>query len=853
MLNKVLAAWNSSTRRENNHELELRYKNPVTEEMAKRLSAGGEVKYTVDLISPFDGGQYVATAIFDNPAGTATARSSIRKKYVAQGVHNVNGVPFRVSYTIEEDVEKSIGTATICRVKKRYSKRIGDWRLDVTRVGKLEKMVNSALISSMKSSIFADKLGEFEIELEYLGGKDLTEDDIVAAAISMMSLIDPLQSGKGEYIGYVNVLARHLGMPTGRSLKQTINAAISLTKNDYYSGIFPPTGYYATDKAEGVRAILICTGGNLVCLTSDGMYKWPCEGSFICDAEFLRKENLPNDGGPPPAFKTNADLAGGHFLIFDVLKINNADLQAEAFSERVKHLEEVAKMVKPLPATAKKYVRLGDVPELERQLRGVLAVDYETDGIILTTSSQPYSATKNYKWKPSDKCSIDFLVKKSKTDMDPYRSRPGKTTYLLFVGISHTMRESIGLTFCDQYRDLFPNHDSAYYPIQFSPAYNKLAYIFWHERKDLDGKIVELTRGEDDEWQMLRVRDDRSQETLGCNDYRIAEATYLNFIDPFDIEHLWASGQAYFENIAGDDYKAGNSYRRVIISNLIRRYCSGVNSVIDMAAGRGADLHRYSEVGVKRLFCADIDQSAIAELIRRRYELSRMPKKKTGGGVLQSHMPVNPKWFTSPNMAKMDLSVHLMDFLQPAADNLAKTAECGVSVGSVDAVICNFAFHYFCGSIESMTNALQYAYDALISGGVFVATMMDGKLVYKKFTGGRATINAARRGGNEAKLWQLTENGQQKYAIRREFEENKLAPAGQNIAVKLPFAKEMREEPMANVDTILEVAKRMGFKKIEYKNFAECDDEVRGAKFYSKLTEADKEYIGIHCYIVLKK
>jgi hypothetical protein len=95
-----------------------------------------------------------------------------------------------------------------------------------------------------------------------------------------------------------------------------------------------------------------------------------------------------------------------------------------------------------------------------------------------------------------------------------------------------------------------------------------------------------------------------------------------------------------------------------------------------MAAGRGADLHRYSEVGVRKLFCADIDQSAIAELIRRRYELSKMVKKKTGGGVLEPNVPVNPKWFTSPNMAKMDLLVHLMDFLKPAADNLAKTAEC---------------------------------------------------------------------------------------------------------------------------------------------------------------------------------
>jgi hypothetical protein len=152
-----------------------------------------------------------------------------------------------------------------------------------------------------------------------------------------------------------------------------------------------------------------------------------------------------------------------------------------------------------------------------------------------------------------------------------------------------------------------------------------------------------------------------------------------------------------------------------------------------------------------------------------------------------------------------------------------------------------------------MTNALRYAYDALASGGVFVATMMDGKLVYKKFTGGRGTINAARRGGNEAKLWQLVENGQQKYAIRREFEENKLAPAGQNIAVKLPFAKEMREEPLANVGTIIEVAEKLGFKKIEYKNFSEWDNEVSKTGFYSKLTEADKEYIGIHCYVVLKK
>ena len=111
----------------------------------------------------------------------------------------------------------------------------------------------------------------------------------------------------------------------------------------------------------------------------------------------------------------------------------------------------------------------------------------------------------------------------------------------------------------------------------------------------------------------------------------MAELTYSNYVDPFELEDLWKPRGGYFAAAVDQAHFAPNKYKRFVISNLLKDAYSGANWVVDLAAGRGADLPRYQQIGVKNGLFIDIDPSAIAELIRRRFETPRA-KKIIGSG-----------------------------------------------------------------------------------------------------------------------------------------------------------------------------------------------------------------------------
>jgi SAM-dependent methyltransferase len=375
----------------------------------------------------------------------------------------------------------------------------------------------------------------------------------------------------------------------------------------------------------------------------------------------------------------------------------------------------------------------------------------------------------------------------------------------------------------------------------------------WYTDGDYNGQIVELRRGADDEWELVRVREDRSREQFGFNNYKVAELTYVNYIDPFDFESLYAAGGSYFAGMAGDQYRAGNNYRRFVITQLISKWFSRAAWVIDMAAGRGADLHRFGEAGVRNILCMDIDATGIAELTRRKYEISEKLSRgrKIGGGVLEPSSRMMP--FTSGGIDKMSVFTSVQDLTAPFDECVAAATRHGEVPGTIDAAACVFAFHYFCRDTDTILRVLTFVAHMLKPGGVFLFTTMDGDRIFKLFSGGSRSL---RKGGGVMR-WELKEPGQEalgaKYAIERRFDSNNLTAAGQTIAVKLPFSDEMRPEPLANIRHIIDAAKTAGMKLIEQGNFADYMDAAAGASFYDKLTEHDKKYIGLHTYVVLGK
>jgi SAM-dependent methyltransferase len=542
------------------------------------------------------------------------------------------------------------------------------------------------------------------------------------------------------------------------------------------------------------------------------------------------------------------------------------NLSNDGFEIRVEAIAEAVKVLSTagVPARAKKYVKLE--ADLERGFRAVgadAALPYPTDGIIITAPKAPYSKTQNYKWKPYDMNTIDFLaVKCPKTLLgtQPYMSRraEGLELYLLFVGIDHQMREKLGLGLVAGYRGMFPGALGQYYPVQFSPSTNPIAYLYYHKAtENIDRAIVELSRNpENTEWVFHQTRTDRTLErNYFGNNYRVAELTYSNFVDKFEFENLWSAPTNYFIKTASDRYTAANKFKRFVISILLKQNLSAARWVIDAAAGRGADLHRYHEIGVENALFIDRDKTAITELINRKFTFFSAKKRHLRGwlGSNDANMEVVTK--TSHADIEYDkllhkdttnMTVHTMVAdLQTAADVLiARTDIFGINPGQVNGVVCNFALHYLCETADMLQNFIQFVARLLAVDGVFIFTVMNGERVFNE-------LKSLRMG----QTWQVVEDGTIKYAVKKLYDGKGLAKTGQKIAVKLPFSDEMYEEPLCNIENVIAVAKRAGLEVEQNSSMIDHAERFKKADraLYDRLTQDDLHYVELHSYVTMRK
>ncbi len=844
-----------------NFELEIRLGGKITADMfrgcvaAARAKAAPQFARTLELIRDIGPREkHIKSGKYEGDKIVGFTLSS--KSSLGHVDDSLDRTQFRVSLAREESLGKfnDSPTGLFVRVKSRASFTIGDWRYDMTAVrqGPWASMAPSLKTVLPEHFARSDSAFEntpadaYEIELEHIGAEAPDRASILSAVAAVLSLIRPGHKSDAEYQTELDWLARYLGAQPGSNFKNICNQVVAVTKSQYFDEIFPPEGYFLTEKAEGVRAVVAIHDGKGVVVTSGDVAIVTAQstGVTICDCERV----------------------GEALYVFDCMYLRDEDLTHDPFEKRHARMEEAAAVLRAVwPQTyCKRYEKLS-VDTLQEQFKSVYEAKYgyEIDGLVLTAPGASYAATKSYKWKPMSQNTIDFLAIKcpnSLLSQEPYIKRAGRTLYLLFVGINHTQRGQLGLGLIADYAAVIPENapykTATYYPIQFSPSHNRLAYLWWRDDAtpgDLNGQIVEMRRGADDEWELVRVREDRAKEQFGFNNYKVAEITYINYIDPFDFESLYAAGGSYFAGLAGDQYRAGNSYRRLVVTQLITKWFKNATWVIDMAAGRGADLQRFGEAGVRNILCMDIDPTGIAELTRRKYEISeRLARgRKIGGGVLEPSSRVTP--FTSAGVDRMSVFTSVQDLTAPFDDCVAAATRHGEVPGTIDAMACVFAFHYFCRDTDTILRVLKFVAHMLKPGGVFMFTTMDGDRVFKLFSGGSRSL---RKGGGVTR-WELKEPGEAaigaKYAIERQFDSNNLTAAGQMIAVKLPFSDDMRTEPLANIRHIIDAAKTAGLKLLEQGNFADYMDMAASTPFFNKLTEHDKTYIALHTYVVLGK
>jgi len=723
-----------------------------------------------------------------------------------------NRVPdVKVSFAFEEQADPSDAPeVNIVRFKLRHTiipadPQFDGWQIDITLVKELDGVYSPARLTSARDSLFKsdeipwDYADRIEIELE--------REHARCVKVEEFKLVDVLARGANVSTSApLRDIARFakskLESEDSKGFKRLGPAVIELTRSTFRELRQQMSNLWMTDKADGQRAFAIFDPSGCRVITSTNLggllLPVPMASLAIADAEFV----------------------DGNLYMFDVIAFGGRSVADLPFEERLVSLKKLAgdkanHKKKTGQVRVKEYVSL--TGDYDKKIAAFYKKKrpYETDGLIFVAGGKSYKRTENFKWKPLDKMTVDFLARECPQNLKgvkPYKMKKGKTLYFLFSYINSQSFDSLGLTHVRGYRKLFPNPNFKYFPVQFSPSSDPYAYLFWG-KDGLDGKIVEL--GYDPKklaWSYYRTREDKVMP----NNFRIAELTFQNYFNPLTLADIRGeSKEGYFQEDDSAQHRGSRHFNSFVKSKLLEPY-AGTPWVIDMAGGKGQDIFRYSRIKMQNLVYLEIDKDGISEIIRRKH------------GMRDN--------ITKIHTVEMDLN-------QPAAKNAKRIEALGLHLkGKVQFMVCSLAIHYLIGGVAQVDNLIKFITHFLAPGGTFMFTAFDGKSVFD-------LINVTGK-------WESRDGDVLRYSIKKAYRSKQFTQTKQKIKVKLPFSgDEYYTEYLVNNEYM---RKRFAAADMEREQFASfgtyLEDFAREAPAkFAKLTADDKKYVSLYHYAVFRK
>ena len=825
------------------------------------------------------------------------------KDFINYTINLNKEIPSSKKFSTKPDAEMR------AKIRASFTDKARKWRYDITvayqsQVNQFIKEILNKFFVPLTAETFLtgmkyEHATKFEVEIEHIGESkaDLKIDDL-SVARGLFSMINPDFAEKDVMQGEIADIAKyivdnpkiHYLFKSRFGLKKLANQPIALTL-DSYSKIYPPIGYLATNKADGQRCIISINGNRMRLLFGSMLEIYhpskPKEILFeenitILDAELIYSAHVDKKGGTAPVEMS--------LYLYDVMVLRDENISRLGYEERIQYLDDAVKYLASFVAPtgtltkddkyslvkveAKKIYTL-ETPTLEKTFKTIVSAKYPytNDGIVISAPGSSYNSGVVYKWKPLENNTIDFLAMKvDKAALlsvkDGLTLPPKHTLYYLFVGIDQKVRQTLGINFIQGYKSIFPiiannmdnDHRSgdisdmfrAYYPVQFSPSFDPTAFVYFCPDElgiDLDHKIVELRRPiiaagvakaesisiEIGKWELIKIREDRKfEQNYYGNDMLTAESIYQNYMIPFPIDQLWNPAQGYFKTntTASDLWRSRNRFQRFVVGELITKYAEGVNWIVDLASGRGADLKRYMDAGVKNAVFIDIDKLALGELIERKISIARNSNLHHERG-------------NSPR-GRIGMRIHTLNRdLKTKSEQIAADMEkFGFQKNEADFVMMNFAMHYLCDKTENIRNLAKLVNFALKKGGVFVFTVMSGQSVFELI-----------KDLKYSESWKALENDTVKYEIKKLYKGTELSDVGQTIAVKLPFREELAEEPICNIQHVIDIFEKKGFEMQDNSTFGGMTTlfERSRKEEFGRLSKDDLEYSELHNYVVLKK
>lgn len=901
-LDEMIETFKRSEKK-SNMEFEIRFSQPnedvFKQVVAKFLSdhpkATSTVEQSISIMTDTTGNGFDRKEMyFHNGAQQKIEHNRKIREDMLKVVSN-NQEIYRAAISSETSIpEFSMNLAHRIRLKLRCSiipDKYPQWRYDFTAAIQLEKSQISQL-KEYKQRMFPNKPVDaktfldnipsivgmrYEFEIEYVGKPAALRKDNVAQAIKYFTdYVNPNFEETSSYQGQIYELAKKLiddkyqleQFRTKNALKQLQNNPKNLTKAKFFNTILPKIGnYYVSDKADGERCFIYIRFSNsetpnIIVVLADkavdmteilaGKTISKIKADTIIDAEVVNIDREYPEKSEHPKF-----------YLFDILMKHGQRVVSEPFEQRETYLDEFVAVLKN---TEKKILKRLDAKTYGKTIREMYERDtraYPIDGLVFTPArpdgSSPqryhkpdYFSMVVYKWKDPEKLSVDFLILKPPTNIlgaKPYLPKKDHELYFLFSGINMADSKVLNLPDIKGYREMVDGipESGNYFPIQFSHASYPYAYMYYapntiiKEQGDLHQQIGEFVWNSNTGWKLDRLRPDKAilvKKGLAFgNNFRVAEEIFDNYLNPLSLEMMinvdfsFEKSADYFQTEKSQTYKALTKFNNFVKAQLIKQL-EGKQWVVDLAAGRGSDLFTYNGYGVQNILCMDIDQAALEELGNRSWSFA-----DTHPYVFNRPPSVNARVYTLQN-----------DLFTPAAQTLETIESRGipVPVGQVDGVVINLALHYMMKDVKALNNVVTLVNKLLKPGGVFIFTTFDGKRVFKLLE------NVA-----TGKSWDIYEpdGNTVKYSLKKKYKDAKFK-MGLTVGVVHPFSNGKHyDEPLADIDQIIEAFEDVKFKLVQKGSFADWTDKFKkfDAHWFGQLTTDDKRYDALYAYVSLVK
>lgn len=803
----------------------------------KNLNTDLKMTQTINFIND----ETIKELHFDKGVQNKEKKKIYEKKRLHSPIYFTNkDYNFKLSISSESNVNAEVTDFNIIRYKLRFSFVIDFWRIDFTLV-KTSNSKSINTIKEIKEKLFENDINQdniledanlwiwdyadsIEIEFEYLNEKAMHISDFKKVFESLIKKDVKSLNVLNKIFSEVNISSNKKSENT---LKKILPNAIEINKKQYFEEILPNIkDFYITDKADGIRTVLIINNGNISYYNTE--YKIILESH----KEIQETQLETNQESRETDLKINTnftnlketmiecEMINDKFYAFDIIKYDGENVTKKIFEERLKILNMLSDQ------WANLIIKRFEKPkskDFKNQIQNVLKQksDYEIDGIIFT-SNDVYKQAKFFKWKPVENMTIDFMVKKCPDELlgiHPYNVKDNKTLYVLFCGISNKYFKKLNVKKILYYNKLFSFTDKFYFPIQFTPSDNPTAYLYWHSGPEIDNKIVELTFASK-EWKFVRIREDRNDDVIKKkyygNNFKVAEIIWRNYSNPLtldlicsDIESI--SKEFYFLKHNIDEYCVVRKISNMVKHELIKKVTNYDSKtwVIDLASGKGQDLFKYVTTGINNVLFIDNNENNLCSLIERKYSyLDNTKYDKSSMGIYIQNLDLNAKW--SKNI------------------QLIKDSNISINKSDCRLIICNFAIHYLILDEASITNLVDFVNDLMPKDSRFIFTCMNG-----------------------AKIFDLLKNKEsygdgKKYFIKPCYNDKKFTGVNQEIEILLPFSDgKLYKENLVNLDLI-----EKKFKKKRILLESQESFDIYMSKFkqnysdiYEKMTDDDMKYI----------